>query len=59
MAFAQKWLERLCLPRKKKWDDVIAHLPPFLIKDGLYVSAETATETFTKAGQNTSHPCVF
>ena len=56
---AQKWRERLELPREKKWDDVIAHLPPLTIRDGLYVSGETAADTFTKPGMNKSHPCML
>ena len=51
--------ERLGLPREAKWDDVLAHLPPLPTRDGLYVAAETATETFTRPGQNTSHPCML
>jgi len=54
---AQHWRERLGLPREKKWDDVIAHLPPLPTRDGLYVAAQTAMDTFTKPGLNSSHPC--
>ena len=56
---AQKWRERLGLPRVRKWDDVITHLPPLAVKDGLYVSAETATDTFSDPKQSTSHPCIL
>ncbi|MDR3460181.1 MAG: glycoside hydrolase family 65 [Verrucomicrobiae bacterium] len=56
---AQRWRERLGLPRDRKWDDVIAHLPPLPTRDGLYVAAETATDTFTVPGRNTSHPCML
>ncbi|RYG36671.1 glycoside hydrolase family 65, partial [bacterium] len=53
---AQLWRERLGLKREPKWDDVIAHLPPLATRDGLYVAAETATDTFTTPGRNISHP---
>jgi hypothetical protein len=56
---AQRWRQRLGLPREAKWDDVLAHLPPLPTRDGLYVAAETATETFTRPGKNTSHPCML
>lgn len=56
---AQKWRERLGLTREQKWDDIIAHLPPLTIRDGLYVAGETASDTFTKPGRNTSHPCML
>ena len=59
LSIAQKWRERLGLPREKKWDDVIAHLPPLVVRDGLYVAAETAADTFTTPGRNTSHPCML
>jgi hypothetical protein len=56
---AQRWQERLGLPREKKWDDVIAHLPPLPTRDGFYVAGETASDTFTAPGRNTSHPCML
>jgi hypothetical protein len=56
---AQRWRERLKLPRDPKWDAVIKHLPPLPTCDGFYVAAETATNTFRKAGENTSHPCML
>ena len=56
---AQKWRERLGMAREKNWDEVIAHLPPLTVRDGLYVSGETATDVFTKPGMNKSHPCML
>ena len=56
---AQRWRQRLGLGRDAKWDHVIAHLPPLTTRDGLYVSAETATGTFAEPGQNVSHPCML
>lgn len=56
---AQLWRQRLGLPREPRWDDVIRHLPPLPTCDGLYVAAETATNTFRIPGDNTSHPCML
>jgi len=56
---AQRWRERMGLPRDTKWDDIIARLAPLSTKDGLYVDAETATGTFTDPERNTSHPCIL
>jgi len=50
---AQRWRERLGLPREKTWDDVIAHLPPLATRDGIYEAGETAH------GQSTSHQCML
>jgi len=55
----QLWRTRLGLPREKKWDDIIAHLPPLPTRDGLYVAGETAADTFITPGRNTSHPCML
>ena len=54
---AQCWRERLGVGREAKWDHILAHLPPLPTRDGLYIAAETATETFTKKSLSTSHPC--
>lgn len=58
LTLAQRWRDRLRLPRETKWDDVLAHLPPLTIRDGLYVAGETSADTFTTPGRNTSHPCM-
>ncbi len=59
LEMAQRWRERLGLPREASWDHVLQHLPPLATRDGLYVAGETATETFIKPGLNTSHPCML
>jgi hypothetical protein len=43
---AQKWRERLGLPRHEKWDHVIDNLSSLPQKDGLYQNAENALNTF-------------
>jgi len=45
LAIAQKWRERLGMPRDPKWDHVLAHMPPLAMRDGVYVTGETATDT--------------
>ncbi|MEA3186464.1 MAG: hypothetical protein QOD99_294 [Chthoniobacter sp.] len=54
---AQKWKERLHLPREENWDHVLAKLSPLPVKDGLYVAAETAPDTFEKF--MTDHPSML
>jgi hypothetical protein len=56
---AQLWRQRLGLGREAAWDHVITHLPPLATKDGLYVAAETAADTFAEPGHNRSHPCLL
>ncbi len=45
---AQRWRERLGLPRDPAWDRVVAQLSPLPSRDGLYVNAESAPETWTR-----------
>ena len=45
---AQRWRERLGLPRNSKWDHVIAHLSPLPVQDGVYVGAESQPDLWEK-----------
>ncbi|NIA28398.1 MAG: glycoside hydrolase family 65 [Actinobacteria bacterium] len=56
---AQKWRERLGLPRDEKWERVRTHLSPLPVKNGLYVNAETAMNTFGKGGRRVGHPSLL
>ena len=56
---AQKWRQRLGFPRNEKWQHVIDHLSPLPIKDGLYVNAETAQNTFGQGGKRYGHPSLL
>ncbi|NOY59381.1 MAG: glycoside hydrolase family 65 [Calditrichaeota bacterium] len=56
---AQKWRERLGLPRNEKWERVRTHLSPLPVKNGLYVNAETAMDTFGKGGRRVGHPSLL
>lgn len=56
---AQQWKERLGQPRDKKWDEVIAKLAPLPIQDGVYLSTESAKDSFTFPKWMTDHPAVL
>ena len=56
---AQRWRERLKLARNKKWDEVLAKLSPLAVKDGLYLAAESATDSYTNHEYRTDHPSVL
>ncbi len=38
LSVAQQWRERQGLPRRAEWDDIIAHLSPLPVNDGLYTA---------------------
>jgi hypothetical protein len=48
LEMAQQWRTRLGLPRDPHWDDVLHHLAPLPVKDGLYIYDEGMTYTYTK-----------
>jgi hypothetical protein len=56
---AQKWRQRLGLPRNPKWDDVLNKLSDLPVKDGLYVNAESHPDTFTDPAQRRDHPSLL
>lgn len=56
---AQKWRERLGKERNKKWDDVINGLSPLPEKDGLYLAASSALDSYTTKKYMTDHPSVL
>jgi hypothetical protein len=56
---AQQWRERLGLPRDPKWQSVLTHLSPLPSRDGLYVNAESAPDTFTNADERRDHPTLL
>lgn len=56
---AQKWRQRLNLPRNPKWDNVLKHLSPLPIKDGLYVNTQSHPDTFTDPAQRRDHPTLL
>ena len=59
LSTAQKWRERLHLPRNAKWDDVLNKLSSPTIQDGKYLAAESATDSYTNPTFRTDHPSVL
>jgi len=59
LSTAQKWRERLHLPRNKKWDDVINNLSPLPIQGDKYLFTESATDSYTNPEFKTDHPSVL
>ncbi|MGC4104319.1 hypothetical protein [Ferruginibacter sp.] len=59
LSTAQKWRERLHLPRNKKWDDVIKDLSPLPVQGDKYLFTESATDSYTNPEFKTDHPSVL
>ena len=56
---AQQWREKLGLKRDPHWDEVIAKLSPLPVQDGVYLAAESATDSYTNPEYKTDHPSVL
>jgi hypothetical protein len=54
---AQRWRERLGLPRDPQWDDVRTKLSALPVKDGVYLAHENCPQTFTE--RNRDHPSML
>ena len=60
LSVAQQWRERRGMDREKKWDDIISHLSPLAYnKDGLYLSAENARDTYQNIRMTSDHPAIL
>lgn len=59
LSVAQRWRERLKLPRNKSWDDVLQKLSPLPVQENKYLFAESATDSYTNPEYRTDHPSVF
>jgi hypothetical protein len=59
LRIAQQWKERLGEKRQPKWDEVINKLAPLPVKDGVYLSTETAPDSYTFDKWMTDHPSVL
>jgi hypothetical protein len=44
---AQVWRHRLGLPREARWDEVLKHLAPLPVSDGVFILYPGATNTYT------------
>jgi hypothetical protein len=58
LATAQTWRNRLKLESKSEWDSVINLISPLPQKDGLYLSAENAPDSYTNQRFKSDHPMV-
>ena len=56
---AQRWREALCLPREPRWQRVLDRLSPLPVRDGRYLFAETAPESFDDPRWARDHPSVL
>ncbi|WP_320018222.1 hypothetical protein [Labilibaculum manganireducens] len=59
LSVAQNWRERLGEKRNEKWDDIINKLSPLAEKDGLYLAAEDALDTYQDIRFTSDHPAVL
>jgi len=59
LSVAQKWRERLGEKRNEQWDDIIDKLSPLAEKDGLYLAAEDAVDTYEDIRFTSDHPAVL
>jgi len=56
---AQKWRERLGMPRNAEWDKVIEKLAPLPKFNGVYLSTENNQDSFTNEKWLRDHPSVL
>lgn len=59
LSVAQKWRERMNLPETEEWQKVIDGLPPFAQKNGLYLAAESAPDSYENEHYYSDHPMVL
>lgn len=59
LSIAQKWRERMGKEANPEWQAVIDGLPPFAQKDGLYLAAESAPDSYTNEEHFSDHPMVL
>ena len=57
LELAQRWRERLGMPRDPKWEDVRTKLAALPVKDGVYLAHENCPQTFTE--RNRDHPSML
>lgn len=59
LSTAQQWRTRLGMPRNVLWDKVLDGLSALPQKDGLYLAAESAPDSYTNPPYMTDHPAVL
>jgi len=56
---AQQWRERLGKERHEGWQHVINNLSPLPVQDGVFLSTEDATDSYTNPRYITDHPMAY
>ena len=56
---AQRWRERMGLPREAGWDEVLAALSPMAAAEGRYLFAATAPDSYGDPRRARDHPSVL
>lgn len=56
---AQKWRERMGMERNAEWDNIINGMSHLAAKDGLYLAAETAPQTYEDVRFTSDHMAVL
>ncbi len=59
LSVAQQWRERMGNAREPKWDEILTKLSPLASKDGLYLAAETAPQTYEDVRFTSDHMAVL
>jgi hypothetical protein len=59
LSLAQQWRERAGLERNAKWDDIVNRMSPLAEKDGLYLAAESAPQTYHERRFTSDHMIVL
>ncbi|MBP1640020.1 MAG: hypothetical protein H6Q17_1603 [Bacteroidetes bacterium] len=59
LSVAQQWRVRAGLPENKEWNKILKLLSPLAQKDGLYLAAETAPETYHDVRFTSDHMAVL
>lgn len=59
LTVAQTWRVRAGLPENKEWNKILKLLSPLAQKDGLYLAAETAPETYHDVRFTSDHMAVL
>ncbi len=59
LSVAQQWRERMGDARVELWDAILSKLAPLTSKDGLYLAAETAPQTYEDVRFTSDHMAVL
>lgn len=59
LSVAQEWRERMGEKRVPEWDEIINKMSKLAAKDGLYLAAENATDTYSNIRLTSDHMAVL